>query len=167
MTGIGVQSSLDPVARKSVLRTFTYGLYVLGVAHGEDRNLATVNWVTQVSFDPPLLVVSVEEDSHSIELIRETGVFALSVLSQDQREQAGALGKRWKLRPTKIEGVEYHLGTTGCPILDAALGAIECRVTSSVSAGDSTVFVAEVVGAEVLREGTPLTMAEAGFRHAG
>jgi flavin reductase (DIM6/NTAB) family NADH-FMN oxidoreductase RutF len=44
---------------------------------------------------------------------------------------------------------------------------VECRVTSSAPAGDSTVYLAEVVAAEVLREGEPLTMKEAGFRHSG
>jgi flavin reductase (DIM6/NTAB) family NADH-FMN oxidoreductase RutF len=167
MTPSNQQISIDPAARKAVLRMLTYGLYTLGVARGEDRNLATVNWVTQVSFEPPLLAVSVENDSHSIEIMRETDIFALSVLSQEQREEAGLLGKRWKLRPDKIDGVRHHPGHNGCPVLDGALGVIECRVSNSLPAGDSTLFLAEVTTVEVLGEGAPLTMAEAGFRHAG
>jgi flavin reductase (DIM6/NTAB) family NADH-FMN oxidoreductase RutF len=158
---------LDPDMRKSALRSFTYGLYALGTADGEERDLATVNWVTQVAFEPPLLAVSVENESHSIELIRAAGVFALSVFGDDRREEAGILGKRWKLRPEKVDGVPHHSGVTGCPILDNALAAVECRVVGSLPAGDSTLFVAEVVAAETIREGTPLTMAAAGYRHAG
>lgn len=158
---------LDPVAKKTVLRLFSYGLYALGVARGEDRNLSTVNWVTQVSFEPPLVAVSVENDSHSIDLLRDTGHFTLSVFGHDQREQASILGKRWKLRPDKIEQVPYRLGTTGCPIMANGLGAVECRVVSHMPAGDSTVFIGAVLAAETGAEGTPLTMAEAGFRHAG
>jgi flavin reductase (DIM6/NTAB) family NADH-FMN oxidoreductase RutF len=161
------QSTLDPAAKKAVLRMLTYGLYVVGVAHGDDRNMFTANWLTQVSFEPPLVALSVENDSHSIELLRPSGVFAVSVLSTDQREEAGALGKRWKLRPDKIEAVQYRLGETGCPILMGAPGVLECRVIDSMPAGDSTVFLAEVINAEVQAEGTPLTMQEAGFRHAG
>ncbi len=157
----------DAGARKTVLRQFTYGLYALGTANGDDHDLATVNWVTQVSFDPPLLAVSVENDSHSIELLRATGVFALSVFGTNQRELAGVLGKRWKLRPEKIDSVGYHLAGNGCPLLDGALGAVECRVTNHMPAGDSTLFLAEVTSSQVLAEGTPLTMGEAGFRHAG
>ena len=160
-------SVLDPAAKKTVLRMFTYGLYAVGVARGEESNMFTANWLTQVSFDPPLLALSVENSSHSIELIRETGVFAVSVFERAEREQAGLLGKRWRLRPDKIREVGHHPGVTGCPILEDALGAVECRVSESVPAGDSTLFVAEVIHAEVLREGEPLTMAEAGFRHAG
>lgn len=160
-------SELDPVVRKAALRFFTYGLYAVGVASGEERNLFTANWLTQVSFEPPLIVLSVENDSHSIGLLRESGVFAVSVFSSDDREAAGALGKRWEFRPNKIDQVEYESGMTGCPLLRNSVAAIECRVTSSLPAGDSTLFVGEVISARVGHAGTPLTMNAAGFRHAG
>lgn len=167
MPDVTDQVTLDPVAKKTVLRLFSYGLYTVGVAHAEDRNMFTANWLTQVSFEPPMLAISVENDSHSIGLIRESGVFAVSVLGEDQRDLAGMLGKRWSLRPDKLDEVRTRRGTTGCPILMDALGAVECRVVESVAAGDSTVLVAEVIVAEMIRDGTPLTMAAAGFRHAG
>jgi len=158
---------LEPATKKTVLRQFTYGLYAVGVARGEERNMFTANWLTQVSFEPPLLALSVENDSYSIGMIRETGVFAVSVLASGERELAGQLGKRWRLRPDKLDGIPLHASATGCPVLQDALGFVECRVTDHVAAGDSTVFIAEVIHAEALREGEPLTMAEAGFRHAG
>lgn len=159
--------TLDPATKKAVLRLFTYGLYAVGVASGDQRNMFTANWLTQVSFDPPLVVLSVENDSHSIELLRQNRVFAVSVLSTEQREQAGLLGKRWKLRPHKIDDVSYRVGVTGCPLLNGSVGAVECRVTGDVVTGDSTVFVGEVIHAELGEEGAPLTMQAAGFRHAG
>jgi flavin reductase (DIM6/NTAB) family NADH-FMN oxidoreductase RutF len=160
-------SALDLAARKTALRLFTYGLYAVGVSRGDEKNLFTANWLTQVSFEPPLIALSVEHHSHSIALLRENGVFAISVFSSEDREKAGALGKRWELRPNKIDEVEYELGVTGCPILKDALGTIECRVMDSMPAGDSTIFLGEVIDARVGREGTPLTMSAAGFRHAG
>jgi len=160
-------AALDPAAKKAVLRMVTYGLYAVGVARGEERNMFTANWLTQVSFEPPLLALSVENESHSIGLIRETGRFSISIFASGGREMAGLLGKRWKLRPEKLDEVPYRLSPGGLPILENALGTVECRVTDAVAAGDSTVFIAEVVHAEVLHEGDPLTMAEAGFRHAG
>lgn len=167
MAQLDEQAALDPVARKAVLRLFTYGLYAVGVAGGGEQNMFTANWLTQVSFEPPLIAISVENQGHSIALLRESGVFAVSVFSSEQREQAGALGKRWNLRPGKIDQVPHRTGITGCPVLEGALGVVECRVVDSMPAGDSTLFLAEVVSAEVIGEGTPLTMADAGFRHAG
>lgn len=162
------QATLDPAVKKAVLRAFTYGLYAVGVADGDSRNMFTANWLTQVSFDPPLLALSVENNGHSIELLRRGGSFAVSVFTREQREETGILGKRWSLRPDKIEAVSYRLGSTGCPILQGAVGAIECQVTNSMDAGDSTVFLGRVVAAYLDGDGaTPLTMSEAGFRHAG
>jgi flavin reductase (DIM6/NTAB) family NADH-FMN oxidoreductase RutF len=167
MTNPTDQITLDPAAKKAALRMFTYGLYAIGVAHGEDRNMFTANWLTQVSFEPPLVAISVENDGHSIGLLRASGVFAISVFSTDQREQAGVLGKRWKLRPDKIEDVRHRPGITGCPVLEEAPGVVECRVIDQMEAGDSTIFLAEVIHAEVQGDAQPLTMQEAGFRHAG
>jgi flavin reductase (DIM6/NTAB) family NADH-FMN oxidoreductase RutF len=157
----------DPVAKKAILRQFTYGLYAVSVAHRGEASAFTANWLTQVSFEPPLVAVSVENDSHSIGLLRAGGVFAVNVYEEGSRELAGLLGKRWSKVPDKLDRVPHRPGVTGCPILLEALGAVECRVVSSLPAGDSTLFVGEVVHAELLREGTPLTMAASGFRHSG
>jgi flavin reductase (DIM6/NTAB) family NADH-FMN oxidoreductase RutF len=158
---------LDESAKRTALRLFTYGLYVVTVRGGEDQNGFTANWLTQVSFDPPMLAVSVENYSHSIGLIRSSGVFTVNVLPSGSRELAGLLGKRWAHVPDKLAQAATHPGPNGCALLDDALAYVECAVEGSVPAGDSTLFTARVVGAGVLREGQPLTMAEAGFRHAG
>jgi flavin reductase (DIM6/NTAB) family NADH-FMN oxidoreductase RutF len=158
---------LDPAARKAVLRLFTYGLYGVTLHAGGVDHAFTANWLTQVSFDPPLVAVSVENDSRSITLLRASGVFAVNVFEAGARELAGRLGRRSRNVPDKLAGVPYRRGATGCPILLDALGVVECRVVGSLPAGDSTLFVGEVIAAELLREGRPLTMEEAGFRHSG
>ena len=160
-------AALDPVARKTVLRLFTYGLYAVTVHEGDEVNAFTANWLTQASFEPPTVAVSVENDGRSIGMIRASGVFAINVLDADSRELAGWLGKRSRQVPDKLAHVPYRLSQTGCPVLLDALGVVECRVIGSLAAGESTVFLAEVIGAQSLREGRPLTMAEAGFRHSG
>lgn len=153
--------------RKTVLRMISYGLFALGTVRDTDVDLATVNWLTQVSFDPPLLAISVENGSHSIVLMRQTRLFALSVFGDDARDRAAQLGKRWSLNPGKADAVAHYPGKNGCPILSDAVGALECRVLNEMPAGDSTVFLAEITNAEIPREGAPLSMAAAGFRHAG
>jgi flavin reductase (DIM6/NTAB) family NADH-FMN oxidoreductase RutF len=158
---------LDEPAKRTALRYFSYGLHVVTVRDGDDQNGFTANWLTQASFDPPMLAVSVENDSRSIELIHGSGIFTVNVLPSGSRELAGLLGKRWANVPDKLAQVATHPGPNGCAILDGALAYLECAVEGSTPAGDSTLFTAHIVGAGVLREGQPLTMAEAGFRHAG
>ena len=167
MSGAEGLPPLDLAAKKAVLRQLSYGLYAVTVQAGGAVNAFTANWLTQASFEPPLVAVSVENDGRSIGMLRASGVFAVNVLDSGARDLAARLGKRSAQVPNKLEGVPWRAGVTGCPILLEALGVVECRLTGEVAAGDSTLFVGEVVAAEVLREGRPLTMLEAGFRHSG
>ena len=158
---------MDEAAKKKVLRYFTYGVYAITVADREGYNAFTANWLSQASFDPPMLMLSVENDSHSISIIRRTKVFLVNVFASGQKELAGQLGRSHARNPQKLNGINYRLGANGCPILNDTLGWLECRVTAEVEAGDSTVFIAEIVEAAGLNEGLPLTMQETGFRHSG
>ncbi|MDE3077729.1 MAG: flavin reductase [Chloroflexota bacterium] len=158
---------MDEVAKKNILRKFTYGLYGVTVRHGEQRNAFTANWVAQASFEPPMIMVSVENDGASIALIEATGLFAVQPFATGQRELAGALGKKSKNVPNKLEAVAWRDTPLGLPLLDECLGYLECRVTGKIPAGDHTVFVAQVLDAGQLRDDEGLTMKETGFRYFG
>src|SRR5215203_6123378 len=84
---------LDPEARKRLLRSFTYGLFWVSADHEGERGIFTANWVSQASFDPPLVMLSVERESSTLRLIRESGRFAIGPFRADQRELAGNLGR--------------------------------------------------------------------------
>ena len=157
---------MDSAIKKQALRLFTYGLYAVTCTQGDDVNAFTANWLTQVSFEPPLLAVSVENDSKSLPMILSSGKFAVNVLRTGQREFAGALGKSALKHPEKMNGVAYEV-REGYIVLQEGLGWVGCEVRQSVPAGDSTLVIAEVVAAGMVAEGQPLTMNEAGFRHAG
>ena len=158
---------MDPATKKKVLRTFTYGLYAISCADGGEVNIFTANWLTQVSFEPPLLALSVENDSKSLPMILRSRIFTVNVLRSGQRELAGKLGKSAIFHPDKLAGIAFELGANGCPILNEALAWVACEVQHTIEAGDSTLLLAEVVDTRLLGEGQPLTMAEAGYRHAG
>ena len=161
--------------KKAVLRLFTYGLYVVTCRQGAEWNGFTANWLTQVSFDPPLLAVSVENDALSLGLIRGAGEFAVCVLKTGRRELAGRLGRSRRRAPGKLDGVEWlPVGAvapdgslTAPPIPADSLGYLRCALRGETPAGDSTLLIAEIVGACLLQPGEPLTMRETGFRHAG
>lgn len=158
---------MDEAAKKSVLRYFTYGLYIVTVREGERVNGFTANWLSQVSFTPPLVAVSVENDGASLPMMRASGEFAVSVLDSTQRGLAGQLGKSLHRAPDKLDGVSIVTAPGGFPVLGDSLGAVVCRVTGELPAGDSTLVLGEVVEAVQFREGDPLEMRAAGFRHAG
>lgn len=158
---------MDDVVKKEALRLFTYGLYAVTTGTMDDVSAFTANWLTQVSFEPPLVVVSVQNDSHSLPLIERTGHFAVNVFDDTQRELAGRLGKAYAKTPEKARGLDYAAGATGCPLLRDGLASVECQVESQLPAGDSTLVLGRVVNVVVHRPGEPLTMRAAGFKHAG
>ena len=158
---------MDPMIKKRALRLFTYGLYIVTCVDNQETNAFTANWLSQVSFEPPMLTVSVEHDSKSLPMILHSQKFAVNVLRSGQRELAGALGRSAYKAPDKLQGVNLTQEPDGFVVLRDALAWIGCEVRQSVPSGDSTLIVAEIVNAAVLADGQPLTMAEAGFRHAG
>lgn len=91
----------------------------------------------------------------------------MNVLPSGARDVAGLLGRRSVKLPDKMTHVDWDEGPNGCAVLRIALGYLECAVEGSIPAGDSTVFIARVTGAKLIREGNALTMAETGFKHAG
>lgn len=162
------QESLDPAAKKTVLRWFTYGMYVVTCRDDESTGAFTANWLSQASFDPPIVMVSIENDAHSLPLIRNSGVFTVNVLESGQRRLAGHFGKKTAKVGDKLAEIEHYQTDSGQPVLNDALGYVVCRVTGEMDAGDSVVVLGEVVEAGTHRdEAEPLTMAEAGFRHSG
>ncbi len=159
---------MDAAAKKTVLRMFTYGLYAVTARDGEATSAMTVNWIMQSSFDPPMVTLAVEADSHSRRVIEASGAFAVNVYESGQREFAGRLGMTWAKHPEKLAGLGARPGpATGSPLIESALGWVECRVAGSLASGDHILFVAEVVEAGLNREGTPLTLKEAGFKYGG
>lgn len=158
---------MDPAVKKQALRTFTYGLYVIMSKEGEVVNAFTANWLTQVSFEPPLVAVSIENDAKSLSMIQHSQTFTINVLKTGQREMAGQLGRPYNKNPNKLASIGYTLQQEAYPVLNDALAWTACKVQNTVPAGDSTLVIAEVIEAGVLAEGASLTMNEAGFRHAG
>jgi flavin reductase (DIM6/NTAB) family NADH-FMN oxidoreductase RutF len=158
---------MDANSKKQALRTFTYGLYAVSCKDEDTVNIFTANWLSQVSFEPPLIVMSVDNRAKSLPMILHSGVFTINVLRSGERELAGKLGKSAVQHPNKLEGIAYTIGENGIPILRDALAWVACAVTQTMEAGDSTLILGEVVDAAMLGEGQALTMAEAGFKHAG
>ena len=137
---------MDANVKKSVLRMIPYGMYVL-TAKGKDDAVAaaTVNWVTQASFAPPLVAVGVKTDSHAHAAIKHSNAFALNVLGKDQGPMAFTFFKPATREGQTISGEPFRWGTTGAPILERTPAAIECRLVDSVERGDHSIFVGEVV----------------------
>lgn len=156
-------------SRRAALRQWTYGLYAVVAESGDRRGIFTANWCSQVSFDPPLVILAVERESSTLALIRESGLVTVCPFRTGQRELAGALGRPALRAGDKfaLPGVETVPTALGPPALASSLGYVVGRVQRIDEAGDSVLIVAEVIEADTFSGDLPLTMREAGFRHAG
>jgi flavin reductase (DIM6/NTAB) family NADH-FMN oxidoreductase RutF len=159
--------TLDAAAKKTLLRKIPHGLFICGVAEGEEVNGFTASWVTQGSFEPPLVVIAVRADSTSNGMIQRTGRFSLNVLDQSQKDLAAVFFKPQKGIGGRFDAAPYQRGELGLPILSDGLGAVECELVGQVAAGDHTVFVAEVKTALLLRDGVALDLASTGWAYGG
>lgn len=160
---------MDAEVKKRVLRTFTYGLYVISAAHGEEMAAGTVNWVSQASFTPPLVMVGVKRDSHVHALIERSGRFALQTLAAEQKSIAQDFFKPSRVEGDHINGHAYEKGPqTGAPLLVELPAWLEAKVENGVWRGDHTVYVAEVIEAGMRRaDAKPLVMWDTGWFYGG
>lgn len=149
---------MDTEARKTALRMIPYGLYILSAENQQGQiAAATVSWVTQTSFEPPLVAVAMKVDSQICRIAREAGAFTLNILGKDQRDLATAFFKPAQREGDTIGGEPFRTGATGAPILERTPGFIECKVTAVLDPGDHSIFVGEVVDAGMAQpvEGRP------------
>jgi flavin reductase (DIM6/NTAB) family NADH-FMN oxidoreductase RutF len=160
--------AMDQDAKKTALLMIPYGLQVIGARAGAASTLGTVNWTTQASFKPPLVVVGVKAGSGMHALIEQSGAFSLSFLGTGQKDVAFAFFRHVEPEGDRIGGYEVTAGpATGCPVLDVAPAWIECTVAGFYELGDHTTVVGEVVEAGVAAESEPLTLAEVGVKYGG
>jgi flavin reductase (DIM6/NTAB) family NADH-FMN oxidoreductase RutF len=133
--------------RRRVLWKMPSGLYIVGSRAGERRNGMTLNWATQLGFDPKLLGVSIEDDALTHELVSEGGVFALNLVDRDDRSIVRRFTKPVEVdaEARTLNGFPYHDGVTGAPILDQAVAFLDCEVRQQVGVGGHTLFIGEIV----------------------
>jgi flavin reductase (DIM6/NTAB) family NADH-FMN oxidoreductase RutF len=119
----------------------------------------TVSSFASLSLNPPLILICIDKGVPSHDMFRESGYFVVNILEERQEH----LSRRFATTAAdKFKGVAWHSGRLGLPVLDNTLAAIECRMRDALDGGDHTIFVGEVVDAEI-REGSPLLYYRRGY----
>ncbi len=150
--------------RRRVLWAMPYGLYVLGATDLEARrNLMTINWVTQVSFEPKLVAVGIDKHAYTHELVEAGGCFAVSFIDREDRAIVRKFTKPVEVDLTAklLNGFPYVERVTGAPVLAQAAAFVDCAVHQAVDCGGHTLFIGEVADCGFLKpEGTPVLRME-------
>jgi flavin reductase (DIM6/NTAB) family NADH-FMN oxidoreductase RutF len=171
----------DSTAR--VMHEMPYGLYIVGSReHDGGVNGMMADWVMQVSFQPRLIAVSFENDSHTLANVRKHGVFSVNLLAQDEASMElarrfaqpysgekvkGRKGAEATKTHKKLEDVEYNLSGSGCPILTASMAWLDCTVHDTVQIGDHTLIVGLVNDGRIEKEAEPMTSSFTGWTYSG
>ncbi len=159
---------MDPQARKRTLRMLSNGMYVIASCSGDRYGAATVTWVSQASFKPPLIMAAVRPDSNVFECLRESRVAVIHILGCDQQDMAQRFFSPTWTEPGAINGEPFTEGKTSAPILLNVPAYLECQVHQVVdSGGDHAVVIMEAVEAECRQQVRPLTIRESPWEYGG
>jgi flavin reductase (DIM6/NTAB) family NADH-FMN oxidoreductase RutF len=151
--------------RRRVLWKMPSGLYVVGSTDkAERRNAMTLNFATQVSFDPKWIGIGVEREALTHELISAAKVFSLCLVNREDRAIVRKFTKPVDvdLDAHTLNDFPYFDGSvTSAPVLTQAVAYVECEVRQAVEIGNHTLFLGEVVNADFLAdEETPVLRME-------
>jgi len=144
---------------EKALWKISYGLYIVSTRFGNTLNGQIANTVFQVTADPVKIVVALNKGNYTHELLKKSKVFSVTILERETpMSLIGTFGFKSGREVNKFEAVEYKMGSSGAPIVtEHALASLECEVEAELDAGTHTLFLARVVGAEVYKEGQPMT----------
>ena len=131
-----------------------------------------LNWISQVSFEPRLVMIAIQKTAYSNQLIKKSGFFNVNLFLQQNAEAIKSITKGRGKNPEKMSDVNYTLSDlTNTPILKDASAFLECRLVSVEDVGgDHELFIGEVVGAGEMLDGTvgdSLNLPELGWSYAG
>jgi flavin reductase (DIM6/NTAB) family NADH-FMN oxidoreductase RutF len=159
---------MDPQVRKKTLRMFSNGVYIITSASGVSYGGATITWVSQASFSPPLVMAAIRKESNVFRCMDDSKVAAIHLVACDQKDVAQRF-----FTPTKVENgcmntEPFRLGRTSVPILQNAPAYVECRVRHVFDeVGDHAIVILEVIEAECNQGVRPLTVAESPWQYGG
>jgi flavin reductase (DIM6/NTAB) family NADH-FMN oxidoreductase RutF len=135
--------SVDADDFKQVLARWATGVTIVTARSGERVHGMTVSAFTEVSLDPPLVLVCADLGSNTLPLIREGGAFAVNILSREQEALSARFASKqgeWQ----RFDGLEIDAGRTGSPLLRGVVANLDCRVVAAHEHGDHVVYVGEV-----------------------
>ena len=152
---------LDPDTFRSVLGRFASGVTVVTATDdaGHDHGM-TVSAFCSLSLEPPLVLVCIDRAASMHDLLQPDQPFAVNVLSAGQE----ALSRRFASGdpPNRFDGLGYHRGLTGVPLLEDVLAWLEARVETRIPQGDHTIVVGRVETAAARQE-RPLLYYRGGY----
>ncbi|NQV04047.1 MAG: flavin reductase [Candidatus Omnitrophica bacterium] len=139
-----------------ILDIVTSPVTVVTVKNGDKVNGMTVAWIMQAAFNPALIVVSIAPERYTYSLIKESKVFGVNILADNQKDLGRHFGFSSGRNSDKFKGIKFSNSKSGLPVLSDAYAYIECKLISVSNAGDHDLFVGEALEKSVDNKKRPL-----------
>jgi flavin reductase (DIM6/NTAB) family NADH-FMN oxidoreductase RutF len=159
---------MDAKTKKDTLRLITNGIYVLTSRNANDYGVATVTWVSQVSFQPPLVMAALRKDGNVFRCLSVSGFAVLHIVGAEQQDLAQKFFSATKESNGFLNGEPFIEGKTFAPVLKNLGAYLECKVVDTCQDyGDHAIVILEVV--EAGNQGTvkPLVVNDSPWKYGG
>ncbi len=140
---------------QQILGKMANGIYVLTTCHKDEINGMIVSWVSQISYDPPLVMIAIHPNRYSHHLVEKSGVFALHLIARNQFDFLGRF--KGPVPSSKFDSIQWNKGETGCPVFEDCIGYIECEVAEVIKPGNHTLFIGEIKNGQFFSREDPMS----------
>jgi flavin reductase (DIM6/NTAB) family NADH-FMN oxidoreductase RutF len=141
--------ALDDELLNRVTWKIPNALVLVGSRAGDERNGMTTTWVTQLSMEPVLIGVGIDNDAVTHRLIRDGGSFTVNLWDSTDTKVFVKFSKPAKVDGDTLNGRPVRVATTGAPVFTEAVAWVDCAVRQSIDLGTHTLFIGEVVDASI------------------
>ncbi len=146
---------MDP----NVLHNISYGMFIVSSKKDAACNGQIANTVFQVTSDPVTIAISLNKQNLTCELVENSRIFSVSILSEDTPLKfIGTFGFKSGRQIDKLKDVNYTVLSSGCPVvLDNALGYLDAEVINRFDCGTHVLFLGKVREMTMVKTGRPMT----------
>jgi len=153
---------------KKVLQKFEYGIYIISMGKGNEGNAFTASWLTQVSSEPHIVALSVNNKHQSTRLLIEHKSFVVNLLAKGQEGVAKTYFGPAESGYEKLKSANItNAPVSGSPIINGAAGYLDCEIINSVEVGNHTVYFGEVKAAELDQNKQIMTTSNSNLKYSG
>ena len=154
--------SLSRKDLKNAYARWATGVTIVTARAGDRIHGMTVSAFTEVSLDPPLVLVCIDKTSVTQALITEGKVFAVNILERGQADLSKIFAST-EHEERRFADLEFRTGITGAPLLAGTVANLDCQLAATHDAGDHFIFVGAVVDLQLF-DGEPLMFHDRGYR---
>ena len=158
---------MDKEVRKKILRKIPYGLYILGLKDGDKFHGMVGSWVSQCSFEPPLLMLGIKKGSYSHQMMEHNPYLSINFPGKDQKKLVENFFRPYEVKDHKFGEIPFRVGKNGVPILEDVPAYLECKIRQIVTGGDHDVVIVEILESELRDETDTLIMKDTGWHYGG